>query len=51
MRADVQAIGARANEDSEQCVNNSLPNTGYQQGPIRAKGTKNQPDTKPALAC
>ena len=51
MRADVQDIGARANEDREQCVNNPLPTTGYLQDPLRAKGTKNQQDTKPALAC
>ena len=27
------------------------PNTGYQQDPARAKGTKNQQDTRPALTC
>src|SRR5947209_2871755 len=37
--------------DSEQSVNNSLPNTMYQQGRTRATGTKNQQDRQPALTC
>jgi hypothetical protein len=34
---------------SEQSVNNSLPNTRYQQGPIRATHTKSQRGQTPAL--
>jgi hypothetical protein len=35
-------------QGSEQSVINLLPNTRKQQDPIRAKGTKNQQDSKPA---
>jgi hypothetical protein len=40
---------ARSGEDSEQSVNNSLPNTRYQQDPIRATYTKNPRGQTPAL--
>jgi len=36
---------------SEQSVNNLLPNTGYQQGLVRATGTKNPRVQTPALTC
>jgi hypothetical protein len=41
----------RASTASEQSVNNSVPNTRYQQVPARATGTKNQQDSQPASTC
>ena len=38
-------------QDTEQSLNNSLPNTREQQGLIRATGTKNPRAQLPALRC
>jgi hypothetical protein len=45
------SVDSQSTELSEQSLNNSLPNTSYQQVLTRATGTKNPRAQPPALRC
>ena len=47
----VSSVDSNSTEQSEQSLNNSLPNTTYHQVLTRATGTKNPRAQSPALRC